>query len=53
MMMNDHGEQKRTLQLKRDNIEKLQSLRHEKDVEEIQQINEKIEQETNLQIKTI
>ena len=48
-----HYEHKLTLKLKRDNMEKIQKLVHDKDVAEIQFNNEEISLETNLELEKI
>ena len=53
MLILNNNENKKILQLKRDNIQKLMTCQHDIDVEEIQLIQAKIEGETEQLIKSI
>lgn len=53
MLKINNGENKKLLQLKRDNLQKLMTKQHEKDVAEIEQIQTNIEMETTQIIKEI
>ena len=53
MLILNNNENKKILQLKRDNIQKLMTCQHDIDVEEIQLIQAKIEGETEQLVKSI